>query len=62
MKKGRHRRYEEARELKRSSEPSFNDLIDQNIRMSRELQRIGRVIGREGRMTERASLGPVAGS
>ena len=28
MKKGRHRRYEEARELKRSSEPSFNDLID----------------------------------
>ena len=28
MKKGRHRRFEEARALKRSSEPSFNDLID----------------------------------
>ncbi|MEZ5137810.1 MAG: hypothetical protein R2711_03260 [Acidimicrobiales bacterium] len=28
MKKGRHRRYEEARSLKRSSEPSFNELID----------------------------------
>ena len=41
---------------------AFNDLIDQNIRMSRELQRMGRVIGREGRMTERASLGPVSGT
>jgi HAMP domain-containing protein/signal transduction histidine kinase/CheY-like chemotaxis protein len=41
---------------------AFNDLVDQNVRMSRELQRIGRVIGREGRMTERASLGPVAGT
>src|SRR4051794_13366779 len=30
--------------------------------MNRELQRIGRVIGREGRMTERASLGPVGGA
>src|SRR4051812_41567995 len=38
---------------------AFNELVDQNIRMSRELQRIGRVIGREGRMTERASLDPV---
>ena len=28
MKKGRHRRFEEARALKRSSEPSFNDLLD----------------------------------
>jgi hypothetical protein len=28
VKKGRHRRFEEARALKRSSEPSFNDLID----------------------------------
>ncbi|MEA2448149.1 MAG: hypothetical protein QOG63_81, partial [Thermoleophilaceae bacterium] len=41
---------------------AFNELIDQNVRMSRELQRIGRVIGREGRMTERASLGPVGGT
>ena len=28
VKKGRHRRYEEARSLKRSSEPTFNDLLD----------------------------------
>ena len=28
MKKGRHRRFEEARALKRSSEPSFNEIID----------------------------------
>jgi HAMP domain-containing protein/signal transduction histidine kinase/DNA-binding response OmpR family regulator len=41
---------------------AFNELVDQNVRMSRELHRIGRVIGREGRMTERASLGPVGGT
>ena len=28
MKKGRHRRFEEARALKRSSEPSFDELLD----------------------------------
>ena len=28
MKKGRHRRFEEARALKRSSEPSYNELLD----------------------------------
>ena len=28
MKKGRHRRFEEARALKRSSEPSFEELLD----------------------------------
>ena len=39
---------------------AFNDLAERNRMMTRELERIGRVIGREGRMTERASLGPVA--
>lgn len=28
MKKGRHRRFEEARALKRSSEPSLEELLD----------------------------------
>ena len=28
MKKGRHRRYEEARAIKRSTEPSLNELSD----------------------------------
>src|SRR3954449_3613238 len=41
---------------------AFNELAERNTMMNRELQRIGRVIGREGRMTERASLGPVGGA
>ncbi len=28
MKKGRHRRFEEARALKRSTEPSINEILD----------------------------------
>jgi HAMP domain-containing protein/signal transduction histidine kinase/CheY-like chemotaxis protein len=39
-----------------------NELIELNARQARELKRISRVIGRDGRMTERASLGPVAGA
>ncbi len=41
---------------------AYNGLIETNTRMTKELQRVGRVIGREGRMTERATLGPVGGS
>ena len=33
-----------------------NELVDRNARMAQELARIARVIGREGRMTERAAL------
>src|SRR5207247_3485030 len=33
-----------------------------NARMAKELVRVGRVIGREGRMTERASLGAATGA
>ncbi|MCW2990737.1 MAG: hypothetical protein JWM73_1331, partial [Solirubrobacterales bacterium] len=33
-----------------------NDLIEMNARMAKELQRLARVVGREGRMTERATL------
>src|SRR3954451_7287827 len=39
-----------------------NELLDVNARMARELSRVSRVIGREGRMMERASLGPVPGA
>ncbi len=40
---------------------SYNDLVEQNQRMSKELVRIARIIGREGQMTERASLPGAAG-
>ncbi len=39
-----------------------NELIALNARMAKELARVGRIIGREGRMTERASLGTVDGA
>ena len=34
----------------------FNELASTNQRMAQELVRVGRIIGREGRMTERAAL------
>ncbi|MFT0173024.1 HAMP domain-containing protein [Paraburkholderia mimosarum] len=37
----------------------FNELVDQNVRMSEELSRLSRVVGKEGRLNERAAL-PVA--
>ncbi|MEA2156632.1 MAG: hypothetical protein QOE11_2772, partial [Solirubrobacteraceae bacterium] len=39
-----------------------NELIALNARMSKELARVARIIGREGRMTERVSLGTVDGA
>src|SRR5438876_5757671 len=41
---------------------TFNDVIAINQRMTRELERIGRVVGKEGRITQRASLGDVSHS
>jgi HAMP domain-containing protein/CheY-like chemotaxis protein/signal transduction histidine kinase len=41
---------------------TLNDIIDQNERMATELQRIGNIVGKEGKITERASLGNVRGS
>ncbi|MDP8967241.1 MAG: HAMP domain-containing protein, partial [Actinomycetota bacterium] len=38
-----------------------NELIATNARMAKELARVSRIIGREGRMTERVSLGTVDG-
>src|SRR5712691_9182818 len=39
---------------------TFNDVIAINHRMSRELDRIGRVVGKEGRISQRISLGTVS--
>ena len=49
------------RDLMGDISAAYNDLVDRNARMTKELIRIGRVIGREGRMAERASLGFVGG-
>jgi HAMP domain-containing protein len=39
---------------------TFNDVIATNQRMARELDRISRVVGKEGRITQRASIGDVS--
>src|SRR5262249_14222929 len=41
---------------------TFNTIIETNQRMTRELERIGRVVGEEGRITQRASIGEVTNS
>jgi HAMP domain-containing protein/signal transduction histidine kinase len=41
---------------------TFNAVIETNQRMARELERIGRVVGKEGRITQRASIGDVSNS
>src|SRR4026208_1980811 len=38
---------------------TFNTVIETNQRMARELERIGRGVGKEGRITQRASIGEV---
>ena len=40
----------------------LNDIILLNEHVATELQRVGKVVGQEGRMTERASVGPAKGS
>src|SRR4029077_17515039 len=39
---------------------AFNELIRTNQRMARELDRISRVVGKEGRISQRASIGDVS--
>jgi HAMP domain-containing protein/CheY-like chemotaxis protein/signal transduction histidine kinase len=39
---------------------TFNEVIGINQRMARELDRIGQVVGKEGRISQRASLGDVS--
>ncbi len=41
---------------------TFNDVIELNERMADELERISRVVGKEGKIHQRASLGAVSGS
>ena len=41
---------------------TLNEVIETNQRMARELERIGRVVGKEGRITQRASIGEVSNS
>ena len=41
---------------------AFNQMVARNDAFTTEMVRLERVVGREGRMTERASLGDVAGS
>jgi signal transduction histidine kinase/HAMP domain-containing protein len=40
----------------------MNDIIGQNERLSSELLRVGKKVGQEGRMTERASVGSATGA
>ncbi len=42
-------------------EAAYNELAARNAALEAELVRVGRIIGREGRMTERASLDGVEG-
>src|SRR5262249_41232886 len=41
---------------------TFNAVIETNQRMTHELERIVRVVGKEGRISQRASLGEAANS
>jgi HAMP domain-containing protein/signal transduction histidine kinase/CheY-like chemotaxis protein len=41
---------------------TFNAVIEMNERMAHELERIGQVVGKEGRITQRVSIGEVTNS
>src|SRR5947207_2284090 len=41
---------------------AFNDVVGLNETLAKEIVRVGRIVGREGRMTERATLKSAAGS
>ena len=41
---------------------AFNEVIELNERMSEELERMSRVVGKEGKITQRASIGEVTGA
>src|SRR6185369_8523380 len=41
---------------------AFNEVVALNDRLSKEMYRVSRVVGREGRMTERASIGHASGA
>src|SRR5437016_2149921 len=41
---------------------TFNDVIELNEKMARELERLSKVVGKEGKITHRASLGGFSGA
>jgi HAMP domain-containing protein len=41
---------------------AFNDVIEMNERMSEELERLSRVVGKEGKISQRAEMGEVSGA
>src|SRR5436190_20408758 len=41
---------------------AFNDVLEINQKMARELERINHVVGAEGRLSQRAGVGDVTGS
>ena len=41
---------------------TFNEVVELNERMAHELDRLSRVVGKEGKISQRASLGDVSGS
>ncbi len=41
---------------------TFNDVVELNDRMARELDRLSRVVGKEGKIAQRASIGDVSGA
>src|SRR5258708_1178543 len=40
---------------------AFNDVVERNERMAQELSRISRVVGKEGKLVKRCSMGDVTG-
>ncbi|HZI84113.1 MAG TPA: HAMP domain-containing protein, partial [Casimicrobiaceae bacterium] len=40
---------------------AFNDVVERNERMAHELQRLSRVVGKEGKLSKRGTLGDVTG-
>src|SRR5688500_3136395 len=41
---------------------AFNDVVVLNQRMAKELERLSRVVGKQGRIAERANVGDVSGA
>src|SRR5262245_58682541 len=48
--------------LDRSVAEAFNDVVELNQLMADELERVCRVVGKEGRISQRASIGHVSGA